>query len=152
RADQVPAAGLRHALVGHFHTPRDAPHHTYPGNPEPLTFGEQGERGAVLVTIGADGTVGRERHRVSVSDVSDLEVDVTGVTHSGEIRDRVAAALADRTGTVRVTLTGEVPPDVEVVPDDLADVAPHLDALVARAGRLGVAYDYDELAAEQTVR
>jgi DNA repair exonuclease SbcCD nuclease subunit len=152
RAEQIEEAGLKHALVGHFHTPRDAPHHTYPGNPEPLTFGERGERGAVLVTIGADGTVARERHRVSVSEVSDLEVDVTGVTHSGEIRDRVAAALADRKGTVRVTLIGEVPPEVEVVPGDLVDAAPHLDALMPRTGRLGVAYDYDELATEQTVR
>jgi hypothetical protein len=31
-------------------------------------------------------------------------------------------------------------------------VAPQLDALVTRLGALGVAYDYDRLAEEQTVR
>ena len=38
RAEQIRAAGLHHALVGHFHKPRDAADHTYPGNPEPLSL------------------------------------------------------------------------------------------------------------------
>ena len=96
RAEQIPAAGLHHALVGHFHTPRDATWHTYPGNPEPLTFGETGERGAVLVTVAPDGSVTRERHRVAVTEVSDVEVDLTGAAHAGEVRDRVAKALGRR--------------------------------------------------------
>ncbi len=106
RAAQIPAAGLDHALVGHFHSPRDAAHHTYPGNPEPLTFGETGERGAVLVTVDGAGVVRRERHRVAVSAVSEATVDLTGVTHADQIRDRVAQALASLTGTVRATDTG----------------------------------------------
>lgn len=152
RATQIPAAGLQHALVGHFHTPRDADHHTYPGNPEPLTFGERGERGAVLVTVDPTGAVTRERHRVAVTTVGDVEVDLTGVAHADEVRARVAAALVDEAGTVRVTLTGEVSPNVEVDLADLVGVAPHLDAVVPRLGRVEVAYDYDQLAAEQTVR
>jgi DNA repair exonuclease SbcCD nuclease subunit len=152
RAEQVGAAGLHHALVGHFHTPYDGPLHTYPGNPEPLTFGETGDRGAVLITVDEQGRVQRERHRVAVSDVSDVVVDLTGVVHSGEIRDRVAAVLADRRGTVRVTLVGEIPPEVDLDLTDLHEVAPHVDALETRPGALGVAYDYDRLAEEQTVR
>jgi DNA repair exonuclease SbcCD nuclease subunit len=152
RAADIPAAGLRHALVGHFHTPRDAQHHTYPGNPEPLTFGETGERGAVLVTVDEAGELRRERHRVAVADVGDITVDLTGVAHSGEVRDRVASRLVDHKGIVRVTLVGEVAPEVDVELADLADVAPHLDALVPRIGALTVGYDYDALAAEQTVR
>jgi DNA repair exonuclease SbcCD nuclease subunit len=152
RASQIPQAGLHHALVGHFHTPRDAPYHTYPGNPEPLSFGETGERGAVLVTVSADGSVRRERHRVAVSTVSDVTVLLDeDLEHSGQIRDRVAAALAPLTGTVRVTVAGQVRPDVAVNLADLADVAPHL-SLVARIGRLDVAYDLEALARERTVR
>jgi DNA repair protein SbcD/Mre11 len=152
RASQIPQAGLHHALVGHFHTPRDASHHTYPGNPEPLTFGETGDRGAVLVTIGPDGSVERERHRVATSAVSDVTVELDPqVTHSGQIRERVAAALAPLTGTVRLTLTGEVQPDVTVSLHDLADLAPHLH-LVPRISRLRVAYDLEALAKERTVR
>ncbi len=152
RAAQIPATGLNHALVGHFHTPRDGLHHTYPGNPEPLTFGERGDRGAVLVTVDEHGAVSRERHRVSVTEVGDIEVDLTGVAYSGEIRDRVATRLSELKGTVRVTLVGELPPDAEIDLVDLADAAPHLDALVTRVGAVRVGYDYDLLAEEKTVR
>jgi DNA repair exonuclease SbcCD nuclease subunit len=152
RATQVPDAGLHHALVGHFHAPRDGPHHTYPGNPEPLTFGEHGDRGAVLVAVDQQGRVTRQRHRVSVSDVSDMTVDLTGVRHSGEVRERVAACLAERTGTVRVTLRGDVGPAIDVDTRDLDGVAPHLVALVVRLGEIHVDYDLDLIAQEQTVR
>jgi DNA repair exonuclease SbcCD nuclease subunit len=152
RAAQVPESGLHHALVGHFHTPRDAPFYTYPGNPEPLVFGETGERGAVEVKVAHDGTVSRTRHRVAVTTVVDTEVDLTGAAHADEVRTRVRAHLAGLTGTVRVTLTGEVAPSMDVELRDLGELAPHLDAVVGRLGHLDYAYDFDELAREQTVR
>jgi DNA repair protein SbcD/Mre11 len=153
RAEQVPAAGLHHALLGHFHTPRDAATHTYPGNPDPLTFGETGDRAAVLLTVAADGTVNRERHRVATSMVSDVAVDLTGVSHSGQIIDRVTAAVAGRSGIVRVTLSGEIGPNVDLRLQDVASLSvPHLDALVPRLGRITAAYNFDMLQNEQTVR
>ncbi len=36
QVEQIREAGLHHALLGHFHKPRDEKDHTYPGNPEPL--------------------------------------------------------------------------------------------------------------------
>jgi DNA repair protein SbcD/Mre11 len=155
RAAQVPECGLDHALLGHFHTPRDAPHLTYPGNPEPLTFGETGERGAVLVTVAANGTVTRQRYRVAVSTVSDVTVRLDGVAHSGEIRERVAAVLAQHHDAVRVTLEGEVMPDIEVSLADLADLADLVApgrGVQLRVGRVLVGYDFDRLAEERTVR
>lgn len=149
---QVEAAGLDHAFVGHFHTPRDAARYTYPGNPDPLTFGETGERGAVLFTLGRDGSLARERLSVATSSVHDISVDLTGVTSSTEVRERAAAALVDLNGVVRVTLYGEVAPEVDVRLDDLNGIAPHLEAVVPRLGRIGVTYDFAGLAAEQTVR
>jgi DNA repair exonuclease SbcCD nuclease subunit len=160
RAEQIGAAGLHHALVGHFHTPRDAADHTYPGNPEPLTFGETGGtgasgepigRGAVLVTVDDTGAVARERHRVAVSQVSDVVVDLDGITHGTQVQSTVDAALADVKGTVRVTLRGELHPDVEFDPGDLRRPV-HIDAWVVRAGAVTYAYDLDALAQEQTVR
>lgn len=151
RAGQITSAGLHHALVGHFHTPRDAPTHTYPGNPEPLTFGETGERGAVLVTVDGSGAVSRQRHRVAVAQVGDIEVDLTGVSHSAEIRERVRASLAGAGGSVRVTLTGEVGLDVDLALADLDGVVPQVD-VVSRLGRITVGYDLDAIAAEPTVR
>ena len=50
-AAQIAASGVQHAFLGHYHLPRDAERHTYPGNPDPLDFGETGERGAVIATI-----------------------------------------------------------------------------------------------------
>jgi DNA repair exonuclease SbcCD nuclease subunit len=147
RAAQITEAGLHHALVGHFHTPRDAASHTYPGNPEPLTFGEQGERGAVIITVGPDGTITRDRYDVAVSQVSDVVVDLGGVAHSQQVRQRVAARVAGLDGTVRVTLEGEVGPDVDVNLADVRDLAS-----VVRLGEITVGYDLDLLAEERTVR
>jgi DNA repair exonuclease SbcCD nuclease subunit len=151
RAEQIAAAGLHHALVGHFHKPRDAPDHTYPGNPEPLTFGETGERGAVLVTVDDTGVVDRPRHRVAVTQVGDVTVPLDGLSHGTQVQSLVEAALVDVKGTVRVTLEGEVDPDVELDLGALRRPA-HLDAWLVRTGRITYAYDLDSLAAEQTVR
>lgn len=151
-ARQIPAAGLDHAFCGHFHTPKDADWHTYPGNPDPLTFGETGERGAVIADIGSDGTITRTRHRVAVSEVHDRVVDLTGVTHSGEVRERVAAEVKGLAGVVRVTLSGEVEPEVDVRLSDIETGWDHLEAVVARRGNIRVAYDLDELRQEKSVR
>jgi DNA repair exonuclease SbcCD nuclease subunit len=152
RAADVPASGLHHVFAGHYHSPADGPWHTYPGNPDPLTFGETGERGAVLAEVATDGTVSRTRRQVGGSAVASLTVDLTGVTHAGEIRDRVAAKLAPMSGVVRVTVSGAVAPEVDVRLDDLTDLGRHLDGLVVRAGDLRVAYNLDALATEPTVR
>ena len=151
-AEQIPAAGLHHAMVGHFHTPADKEWHTYPGNPDPLEFGEEGDRGAVVLEVEDDGSVSRKRHMVAQTDVSDLTVDVTGCSSRQDIRGRVATALAGLSGIVRVTLEGEVEPDIDVNLVDLDGVATHLEALVSRLGRVTVAYDLDAITKETSVR
>lgn len=151
--DEIEAAGLHHVLAGHFHTPADGRWHTYPGNPEPLAFGEIGERGAVEIEVLDDGTVTRTRHRVARTAVDDIELDITGCTSRNEIRDRAKELLAPLTGIVRLTLHGEVIPTVDVHLADLDGVAGHLEALMPRLGSVHVAYDFDEIARhEQTVR
>ena len=151
-ADDIPRSGLDHALCGHFHTPADAQWHTYPGNPDPLAFGETGVRGAVLVEVSSGGDVERTRHRVAVSQVHDRAVDLTGVAHSNEARERVAVAVAGLQGVVRVTLTGEVDPDVDLQHLDLRGVAGHLEALVPRFGAVTLAYSLEDLRDEPSVR
>jgi exonuclease SbcD len=153
RGEQVAQAGLDHALLGHFHSPVDAPDYTYPGNPDPLTFGETGDRAAVLLTVAADGAVSRERFPVASSTVSDVTVDLTGVTHSGQAVQRVRAALSLLSGVARVTVCGEVGPDVDLRLHDIATLAvPGLDMVIPRVGAVSVAYDFARLAQEQTVR
>jgi DNA repair exonuclease SbcCD nuclease subunit len=156
RAAQIAEAGLDYALLGHFHTPKDAERYTYPGNPDPLAFGEseeRGERGAVLLDVDAGGTITRRRYRVATSTVADRTVDLTGVTHSGQVETRVREAVAGLSGVARVTLTGEVGPDVDLRLQDVESIsAPGLDALVARLGQVHVAYDWERLREDPTIR
>jgi DNA repair exonuclease SbcCD nuclease subunit len=152
RAEQIAAAGLHHALVGHFHTPRQAQEYTYPGNPDPLTFGESGERGAVIVEVATDGSVTRQVHKVAVSQVHDITVSLDGVEHNDQVRERIAGALAPLSGCVRLTLTGEVSPEVNVRLEHLGELAPHLEAVIPKLGGLRASYDLAALAQEQTVR
>jgi DNA repair exonuclease SbcCD nuclease subunit len=153
RAMQISEAGLDHALLGHFHTPRDAPLYTYPGNPDPLTFGESEERGAVLLEMQDSGVISRTRYPVAQSAMTDVTVDLTGITHSGQICDRVQHAVAGLCGMVRVTLVGEIGPDVDLRLQDVEALpVPRLDALVARLGSVFPAYDLETLKDERTVR
>jgi DNA repair exonuclease SbcCD nuclease subunit len=152
RAKEIREAGLLHALVGHFHTPRDAPEYTYPGNPEPLTFNEKGQRGAVLVTIGDDCTVDRERHIVRVADVHDVTVDLSGAEHADAVREKILRELRDLTGYARVSVEGEVGPHAEVSLDDVGDLAPAGLEVAPFRNTTTVRYDIDLWAEEETVR
>lgn len=151
RAEQIARAGLAHAFLGHFHKPQDAELFTYPGNPDPLEFGEEGDRGVVIVTVGKDGSITRERRKVAVSEVHDLTVDVTGCSSQQDVRERVSERLAGLSGAARLTLDGELGPEAELSFPDLREIAPHLDGLLIRPGSLRVGYDIDRIAAQETV-
>ena len=151
-AAELDKAGLSHAFLGHYHVPRDARRHTYPGNPDPLEFGELGERGAVLASVSADGSVERERRSVAVSEVHDLTVTLRGAAHSEEIGEAVEAELSRLAGFVRVTLAGEVAPSLELDLGDLRRLGGHLDGLVLRTGDLSTTYELAEIEREASVR
>lgn len=152
-APQIREAGLSHAFVGHYHEPRDAESHTYPGNPDPLSFGETGKRGAVIVDISPDGSVCRDRRVLATSEVHDIETDITGCTNFQEIRDRAAATLSGLTGVARLTLTGELSPDVDLDLESLRHLVHELDAPpVVRTRNLAVGYYLNDIAKEPTVR
>lgn len=151
-AEQIPRAGLQHSLVGHHHTPHDGEWHTYPGNPDPLAFGEDGERAAVVVDVAEDGSCTRTRRRVAVSQVADVTVDVAGATTAAEVVERAREKVADLDGEVRVTLEGELAADVDLQPQDLDVLSGSGRLVVPRLGPVGVAFDLDAVSEEQTVR
>jgi len=151
-AYEIAGAGLDHALLGHYHAPIDGPDYTYPGNPEPLAFGETGERGVVLVDIGDDGAITRERVRVSHTVLEDVRVDVSGASSSQDVLDRVAAALAGHKGIARVSLSGDVAPSLSLDSGVLQQAASDLQFVQFLTEAVRPAYDVDVIAEEKTVR
>jgi exonuclease SbcD len=151
-AAQIPQSGLHFALVGHLHTPHDGRFHAYPGNPEPLSFGESGERAALVVDVDDHGAVRTTRRPIAHTEVADLLLDVTGIGHSDALRSAVIDLVGARTGVVRLSLHGDLDPQVDLAPDTWRAAAPALDALVVRTNDLHEAYDLERLAGDATVR
>jgi DNA repair exonuclease SbcCD nuclease subunit len=152
-AADISAAGLCHAFLGHYHRPVDGPQHTYPGNPEPLQFGEDGERGAVVATITPDGLMKRERRVVAVTRVHDLKLDITGYTNRQQIRDALRETTRDLDGLARLTVSGDVEPSLDLREDTIRDqLLERFEAVQIRKTGLHVAYDLEEIREELTVR
>lgn len=154
---QVAAAGLAHAFVGHYHQPRDTTLLTYPGNLEHLTFGETGERGLVLATVAADGTVTSERYVLAQVGMYDVNVAADGCSTVDEIRARLEAKLAALpqdapVRVARVSVTGQVTGMLQISPADLVTVQGGLDKLVIQRLELRPADDMEQIAEEPTVR
>ena len=152
KAKDIAEVGLDHAFVGHYHRPDDGQRHTYPGNPEPLSYGEEGKRGAVVFTISSSGEKSQERHHVAATEAHDLSVDVTGCTNRTEVYDLVLARVAGLTGIARVTLNGEISEQIDLDVSELEDIRAGLDAMTVRTGNLRAPYDVEAIAAEPTVR
>ncbi|MDE0452988.1 MAG: metallophosphoesterase [Gammaproteobacteria bacterium] len=151
-ASDIESASLEHAFLGHYHVPRDADRHTYPGNPEPLAFGEDGERGAVIATIDT-GEVLRERREVAGGSVHDLTLDITGCATREQVRERLDKAVDGLSGLVRLTVSGEIDRRVELHENELRDVLlARFEAARIRRGELRAGYDLDAIRHENTVR
>ena len=152
-AADIERAGIAHAFLGHYHRPKDAVRHTYPGNPDPLAFGEDGVRGAVVATIGGDGAVQRRRQPVAVTEAHDLPLDVSGCASQQAVRDRLRQAVDGLGGVARLTIGGELHPDVDLRTDDLRQVALEaFDAVRIRTGAVHPGHDIETIRRERTVR
>lgn len=121
REEEIGKSGFQFALLGHFHTPRTTSHLLYPGNPEPLTFGETGVRGAAVVDFGTTPPMVDIR-RVATFTVADQDVDITGCLHSDSIYERIVEALPTAANAAtRVRLTGELGAGVRLSSTELLD-------------------------------
>ena len=151
-ADEITRSGIDHAFLGHYHRPKDDPRFTYPGNPDPLSFGEDGERGIVIANVRDDGSVESSRVDVAVTEVHDVDVDITGCASQQDVRDRVEEQVKDVAGVARVTLSGELGPSVDFQVNDLHPPSTNLDSLMVRIGEVYSGYDFDTIKNEPTVR
>ena len=151
-AAQIAEAEIDHAFLGHYHRAKDAERHTYPGNPDPLAFGEDGERGAVVATIDAAGRITRERHIVAQTAIHDIEIDISGYTTQQQIRDALAEQVRGLGGFARLTVIGDIAPEISVTESDLRDAMRAFDAVQIRLEALRPGYDFESLRIEPTVR
>lgn len=149
KAQEIEASGLDHAFVGHLHTPRIVARHTYPGNPNPLAFGETGERGAVIVDVADDGSVTRAVEKVAVTELHEIEVDVTDCTSRNDVVSAVQRRLRGVDGLARVDIVGELQSEIDLRVEDIRSEA-QVEALLVRTDGARVAYDFESIADEQT--
>lgn len=149
---QIEASGLHHAFLGHYHRPQNAKRHTYPGNPDPLEFGEDGRRGAVVATISSDGTICRSRHQVAATQVHDLRFSITGCESRQAILTRLAEQTDGREGVIRITVTGEIATSLDLSEVDLRAALDRFDALQLRYQDLRSAHDFEAIRDEPTVQ
>ena len=148
----IETAGFAHAFLGHYHLPRDAEFHTYPGNPDPLSFGEEGPRGAVVATISTEGGIVRERHRVAVTQVHDLELDVTGLNDQQQILEQLQAETSSLSGFARITVKGEISPTIDIRESDLRSRLSGFGGVRIVFGDIRPTYDLESICQEPTVR
>ena len=149
--NDVEDSGLHHVFLGHYHQPCEAVLYTYPGGPHSLCPGERAHRGAVVAVVSDHGTVHREWKPVTSFPFHDLELDVTGCLTNAEIEDRLRERLAKLQGVGRITLFGEVAPDLDVNLKELSEAGYAID-LTIRSGKLHPKWDLPTLAKEPTVR
>jgi DNA repair exonuclease SbcCD nuclease subunit len=129
-ADHIRERGFTLALCGHYHRRRldAAIGLVYPGSPEPLTFDEDGDRGPVLVEVGAGGRIRLEGLTSNRWHALAIDCDVDGSETAAAVYEGVRRAAVDGVrglaGTgrrvspdrtmLRVTLRGEVGAEVNV--------------------------------------
>lgn len=150
-ATQIEESGLAHAFVGHYHRPRLADYLTYPGNPEPLSFGEEGIRGAVVAEFSEQG-LERRTVRVASCRTSEIRLDVTGLTGSEQVLQRAKELLATESGMIRLILQGEIAPEVDLASSDFAFLERDDRWIQVRRSNLIPAIDLASIAEEATVR
>jgi DNA repair exonuclease SbcCD nuclease subunit len=150
---EIEASGLKHAFVGHYHSPKDRDLYTYPGSPDPLSFGEANQPGLVIADINPDGSVERRpRLEVWVTEVHDLRLDISGAENSTDILEQHSELINGLTGYARITIQGTLNPDAELPVDRLQAERGQLDSQHLRIGSLIPAYDFDALIEEPSVR
>lgn len=150
REFEIPAAGLVHAFVGHFHLPKDAEWLTYAGSPQPLAFGA-GSGQAVFIELNGTETR-RTRFDVAAVAFNDITVDVSGAPSMSEILERTRAAVAGLHGVARITLSGSLATTADLKLDDIRGISSDLEGLMVRSRDVVADYDVDAFAEEQTVR
>ncbi|MGI6621301.1 MAG: metallophosphoesterase family protein [Bacillota bacterium] len=117
--EHIANSGADYFALGHIHAPmaRRIAGTTvaYPGCPEPLDFGDEGERGVYLVACTRQGELSAEFVPMAQRAVRDAEVDLTGLDTGEQVRNAilsVAGPEARKRDMWKVALTGRLNPEI----------------------------------------
>ena len=157
RADEIAASGASFLLTGHYHggyigIAEGRALFAYPGSPEPIKFGENGEHGLIELRIDAE-TIDVRHVPIAVMRLVDLDVSLDGSSSEHDVLLRCGTALS-RYGSndvVRLRLSGMVAEGTRVDRDLVAErFGAALASLAVDDATLGA--DNEALAREPTVR
>lgn len=122
-SDDIANSGADYFALGHIHTPMSKTLGkstvVYPGCPEPLDFGDEGQRGVYLVTLdrqlGGPQAVTTEFVPMASRMVRTAEVDVTGIDTGEKIRNAILSVGSPenrKKDMWKILLTGRLDPDI----------------------------------------
>ncbi len=151
-AGDIERSGIHHAFLGHYHRRKYHQWFTYPGNPNPIGFGEDSDRGAAVIEISVNGNVDRRCVRVAAGEAHDVETELKEVSSLQDVRAQVARAIGGLAGSVRLKLTGDIPPEVDLRPNDLTDLGSSLDTFVVDTGMIRKSLSLADIASDPTVK
>lgn len=150
----VERTGAAFALLGHYHNarldPNDRPRFGYPGSPEALDFSECGTHSVLRLDIDA-GRVSPTLVPFGAVRYATQRLDVSPITNSDELRAAIVA-LGDRDAIVRITLEGQLQPDVDLDIRALYNACVEHYKFLDLVDSTEAAYAYDELAQESTTK
>lgn len=116
--DHISSSGADYFALGHIHVPmaRNIGGSTvvYAGCPEPLDFGDEGQRGVYLVTCTGPGDLSAEFVPMAMRTVRAVELDLTGLDTGEQVRNAILSVdnreIRQR-DIWKISLTGRLNPE-----------------------------------------
>jgi DNA repair exonuclease SbcCD nuclease subunit len=157
RAD-IERSGADFVLLGHYHEmrlkPADSPLYAYPGSPEPLNFGEEGQH-YVLLLEADGGNVSVEPIPINEVSYRTAEIDVTGLATSDAVRELIERSSGEGFPSpeiVRVLLTGQTEPEVDLDREGLLHGCAQFFRYLDIVDRTDAPFELEQIRGESTTR
>ncbi len=120
--DEIQNSGMHYIALGHWHRPyactTDGVITQYAGPPEMISTDQKEPGSVVLVTIKESGTIEREIRRISNRYCDEIEVDLSDIGDTSELKQRISEG-SDPNLSRRVVLNGLRNEDLIISPQDL---------------------------------
>lgn len=156
--EDIERSGVSFALLGHYHEmrlrPIESPRYAYPGSPEPLDFSERGDHHVLLLEATSEG-VSVQLRRINEVVYQTLEIDVSEMSTSGQIRaaiKNVASDGAAAAAITRVVLLGQPEQDLDLDVAGLLSSTAQDFRYLEIVDRTEAPFDLDQILDESTTR